>query len=113
MDSLHFGFTPAIREEDEGNTVLLEIAEGFAGPGKGIGAAEEDAIDTGDLLDLYVTWGGGWLEYTQMRMQSPRLWARPERMSAGCAAAAVRREPAVALVVGLQLRRDCKASSLI
>lgn len=48
LDSLRFGFTAAIREEDEGNAMLLEIGEGFAGARKGIGAAEEDAIDTGD-----------------------------------------------------------------
>ena len=58
LDSLRFGFTAAIREEDEGNAMLLEIAEGFAGAGKGTGAAEEDAIDTKDSLDLYVLeWG--------------------------------------------------------
>ena len=55
LDSLHFGFTAAIREEDEGNMMLLEIGEGFAGAGKGIGAAEEDAIDTGDSLDVYAS----------------------------------------------------------
>ena len=55
LDSLRFGFTAAIREENEGNAVLLEIAEGFAGTGERIGAAEEDAIDTADLLDLYIT----------------------------------------------------------
>ena len=53
LDSFYFGFTAAIREEDEGNVMLLEIGEGFVGAGKGIGAAEEDAIDTGDSLDVY------------------------------------------------------------
>ena len=53
LDSLRLAFTAAIGEEDEGNALFLEIAKGFAGAGKGIGAAEEDAIDTADLLDLY------------------------------------------------------------
>lgn len=35
--------------------MLLEIGEGFAGAGKRIGAAEEDAIDTGDSLDVYAS----------------------------------------------------------
>ena len=87
--------------------MLLEIAKGFAGAGKGIGAAEEDAIDTGDGLDLHESWSGRCRRHTQMRMRSPKLWAGPERMSADCAAAAVGREPAVALVAGLQSRRDC------
>ena len=90
--------------------MLLEIGEGFAGAGKGIGAAKEDAIDTGDPLDVYASQNG---RHTQMRMRSPILWARPERTSADCAAIVLVRKPAVALVAGLQLRRDCKASSLI
>ena len=53
LDSLRFAFTAAICEEDERNALFLEIAEGFAGAGKGIGAAKEDTIDTGDWLDLY------------------------------------------------------------
>ena len=55
LDSLHFGFTAAIREEDEGNVMLLEIGEGFACAREGIGAAEEDAIDTRDSLDGYAS----------------------------------------------------------
>ena len=54
LDSLRLAFTAAIGEEDERNALFLEIAEGLAGAGKGVGAAEEDAIDTGDWLDLYV-----------------------------------------------------------
>ena len=53
LDSLSLALPAAIGEEDEGNALFLEIAEGFASTGKGIGAAEEDAIDTGELLDLY------------------------------------------------------------
>ncbi len=48
LDSLSLALTAAIGEEDEGNALFLEIAEGFASAGKGIGAAEEDAIDTGE-----------------------------------------------------------------
>ena len=47
LDSLRLAFTAAIGEKDEGNALFLEIAESFAGARKGIGAAEEDAIDTG------------------------------------------------------------------
>ena len=52
LDSLRLALTAAIGEKDEGNALFLEIAESFAGAGKGIGAAEEDAIDTRDWLDL-------------------------------------------------------------
>ena len=47
LDSLRLGLAAAIGEKDEGDALFLEIAESFAGAGKGIGAAEEDAIDTG------------------------------------------------------------------
>ena len=72
LNSLRFGFTTAIREEDEGDTMLLEIAEGFAGAGKGIGAAEEDAIDTGDWLDLCACWSAGCL-YSNANAKSETL----------------------------------------
>ncbi len=55
LDPLRFAFTTAIGEENEGNSLFLEIAKRFAGAGKGIGATKEDAIDTGDLLNLYAT----------------------------------------------------------
>ena len=48
LDSLRLAFTAAIGEKNEGNALFLKIAESFAGAGKGIGAAEEDAINTGD-----------------------------------------------------------------
>ena len=48
LNSLSLAFTAAIGEKYEGNALFLEIAEGFASAGKRIGAAEEDAIDTGD-----------------------------------------------------------------
>ena len=72
LNSLRFGFTTAIREEDEGNAMLLEIAKGFAGAGKGIGAAEEDAIDTGDWLDLCACWSAGCL-YSNANAKSETL----------------------------------------
>ena len=72
LDSLRFGFTTAIGEEDEGNAMLLEIAKGFAGAGKGIGAAEEDAIDTGNRLDLCASWSAGCL-YSNANAKSETL----------------------------------------
>ena len=50
LHSLLLAFAAAIGEEDEWYALFLEIAEGFASAGKGIGAAKEDAIDTGTLV---------------------------------------------------------------
>ena len=72
LDSLRFGFTAAIREEDEGNALFLEIAEGFAGAGKGIRAAEEDAINAGDWLDLCASWSARCL-YSNANAKSETL----------------------------------------
>ena len=41
-------FAAAIGEENEGYAVVLEVGEGLVGAGEGIGASNEDAVDTGD-----------------------------------------------------------------
>ena len=72
LDSLSLAFTAAIGQEDEGNALFLEIAEGLAGAGKRVGAAEEDAIDTGDWLHLYIIQDGGCL-YSNANAKSETL----------------------------------------
>jgi hypothetical protein len=50
----------AICEEDEGNTLGLEVRQGFVGAWERVGAADEDAIDVerkGELGDT--AWARG------------------------------------------------------
>ena len=47
--ALRFALAPAVGEEDEGDAVGLEVAEGGCGAGERRGAAEEDAIDAGGV----------------------------------------------------------------
>jgi len=45
-DTCGFALPATVGEKYEGDAVGLEVGEGVVGPGKRVGAAEEDAIDT-------------------------------------------------------------------
>ena len=44
-----FRLAAAIGEEDEGNTVGLEVGKGAVGAGERFGGAEENAVDTANV----------------------------------------------------------------
>jgi len=52
-DAFGFGFAAAVGEEDEGDSLGLEVAEGFCGAGEGGGGAEEDSVDAEEWMLEY------------------------------------------------------------
>lgn len=51
-DACCFGFSTAVREEDERDVVLVEVSEGCCGTGERSGGTEEDTVNVEGESDV-------------------------------------------------------------